>query len=461
MDWAEKIRKRNRIVDAMVFIIVLAATSAVTLILFYRQAYGSPAMYHSDMKAYILEMQGLDSGYHFPYPVFFKLAAFIHLFTAPERAVAIATMLLNSLSLLVTKLAFNRLTLPALENGFKIWTDRIRGKHISAPGRDLTWLAGVVISLVSSALFFLSMLYPPDGIYLPGIKFKYLGVFTPNPFHNATYMAARPFAILAFLWYVKLLPVYENGVAGRRKGQNVSGSGEKGNRASLIDYVLFSLFLLLATMTKPSFTLVMVSSAGLLMLYRLFRAKFRNFVSSVQLGVCFLPTFLDLLYQYKGVFVPEDGAEGGVGFCLGEVWAQYCANIPLAVCLAIGFPLAVLVFNFRKCRKNTLFRFSWLIYLVSFAEAFLLYEKGFRKFDFNFSWGYMYGIFFCHLGALLVLLQITAEKMAQGGSAGVRKREGRSVPGMLLPALQWLAFLAHVVCGLLYFRVIFGGAMYY
>ena len=462
MDCAEKIRKRNRIIDAIVFIIALAVTSAVTMTLFYRQVYGSPAMYHSDMKAYILEMQGLDSGYNFPYPVFFKLAALIHLFTAPEPAVAIAAMLLNSLGLLVTKLAFNSLALPTLENGLKICSGRIHAKHASDRDRDLTWLAGVIISLVSAALFFLSMLYPPDGIYLPGIKFKYLGVFTPNPFHNATYMAARPFAILAFLWYVKLLPVYENGVAGRKQDRNIPGSGEKGNKAFLIDYVLFSLFLLLATMTKPSFTLVMVSAAGLLMLYRLFRAKFRNFIPTVQFGLCFLPTFLDLLYQYKGVFMPEEGAEGGVGFCLGEVWAQYCANIPLAVCLAIGFPLAVLILNFREGRKNTLVRFSWLLYLVSFAEAFLLYEKGFRKFDFNFSWGYMYGIFFCHFGALLLLLQITAGKMAHNGPAGVQKREGRSyMPGMILLVLQWLAFLAHVVCGLLYFRVIFGGAMYY
>ena len=300
-------------------------------------------------------------------------------------------------------------------------------------------MGGVLVSLVTLSLFFISMLFPPQGIYLPGIRFRYLGVFSPNPFHNATYMAARPFAILAFCWFVRLLPVYEGGGASGQRGKE---------NISRLDYFLFYFFLLLATMTKPSFTLVMVSTAGLVMLWRLIRAGFRNFIPTLWLGLCFVPTFLDLLYQYRGVFVPEDGAEGGVGFSLGEVWAQYCTNIPLAVCLAMGFPLLVLVLHCKEWKKNAWFRFSWQFYLVGFAEAFLLYEKGFRKFDFNFSWGYMYGIFFCHFCALAILLKTTAQRP-------VKKRDG------LLIAVQWFAYLCHVICGLVYFKTIFGGAMYY
>ena len=339
---------------------------------------------------------------------------------------AIATMLLNSLGIIVAKLAFNHLTLQVLEDGLILCRREQRA--------DKSWLAGIVISMAVTGLFFVSMLYPPTGIYLPGIRFKYLGVFTANPFHNATFMVARPFAVLAFLWYVKLLSVYEQG------------------EHKTADYVLFAVFLLLATMTKPSFTLVMVSTAGLIMLFRLFRAKFRNFIPTVQLGLCFVPTFLDLLYQFKGVFVPVEGEEGGLGFCFGEVWMQYTSNFVLAVGLAVGFPLLVLVLNYKECRKNTLLCFSWQLYLVSFAEAFFLYEKGFRKYDFNFSWGYMYGIFFCHFCALVMVIRKTAETVS--GRTG----QGRAA---ILLVCQWLAFLGHVVCGLFYFKTIFGGAMYY
>lgn len=401
--------RKNQIIDGAVFAGMLAVISVVTFKLFYMQTLGDV---NSDMKAYILEMQGLDSGYHFPYPVFFKLAALFHIWVSPELSVALALVLLNGLALAVTKLAMNRLC-----------------------AGEPDWRTGVFLSLLSGSLFFISMLYPPEGIYLSGIRFRYLGVFTANPFHNATYMAARPFAILAFLWYGKLLPVYEH----RERG-------------FVGDYVLFSLFLFLATMTKPSFTLVMVSGAGLLMLYRLLRAGFRNFVPTVQLGLCFIPTFLALLYQYAGVFVPEDGGEGGIGFCLGTVWAEYCDNIPLGICLAMAFPLAVLILNRKELKKNVLFRFSWLLYLISFGEAFFLYEKGFRRVDFNFSWGYMYGIFFCHFSSLLLL--------AQQSVRAVRGKAGGKGRGYVL-LLQWLVYLCHLVCGILYFRDLLADGTYY
>jgi len=292
--------------------------------------------------------------------------------------------------------------------------------------------------------------FPPKGIYLPGIKYHYLGVFTSNPFHNATYMAARPFAILAFFWYAKLLPIYEQGYLGKTNGRktnvkaNASITVKGSGGVALKDYIQFSLFLLLATMTKPSFTIILVGTAGLIMLWRMFATKFENFVPTIQLGVCFIPTFLHLLYQYKGVFVPEEGVEGGMGFCFGTVWRLYCDNIPLGIGLAIGFPLLVLVLNFKELKHNTTYRFSWQLYLMSFAMAFFLYEKGFREPDFNFSWGYMYGIFFSFVGAILVLLEATARK----------KRP-------LLLAAQWLAYLWHLVCGLYYFWGIFQGGMYY
>ena len=405
-----KKEKQEKYVDVMVFGVLLLVVSAITFTLFYRQTLGSPETgYHSDMKAYILEMQGLDSGYSFPYPVFFKFSALLHLFVGPEMAVALATMLLNSMAIVVLKCYFNRLMAEPM-------TQAVGGRK---------WLADSLISLLAISLFFISMLYPPSRIELPGILHKYLGVFTANPFHNATYMAARPFAILSFFQFARLLDQYEEGAPAK-------------------DYIWFSLFLLLVTMTKPSFTIVLVGAAGLIMVYRMIRSKFKNFLPTILLGLCFIPTFLDLLYQYKGVFVPEEGAEGGIGFGFGTVWAHYCHNIPLAICLAVGFPLLVLVLHIKELKSDTLFRFSWQIYLMSFAMAFLLYEKGFRMVDFNFSWGYMYGIFFAFVGALPVLVRDTAQKKKP-----------------LLLALQWLAFLAHLICGLYYFYHIFLGQSYY
>ena len=419
--------KRNNVenfIEIVVFAVLVGIASAVTLWLFYRQCVESmlgTGLYHSDMKAYILEMQGLDSGYSFPYPVLFKLAATIHLVTASftggaELAMALATMLLNSGAMIA----------------LKVMLDKHVGANLQEAMPGKPWLPGILTGTAAVSLFFVSMVYPPTGIYLPGIKYKYLGVFTPNPFHNATYMAARPFAILAFFKYGELLPVYEQPNAVREHKR---------------DYILFAIYLLLATMTKPSFTIVLVGAAGILMLWRMFRSRFRNFVPTVWLGVCFIPTFMDLLYQFRGVFVPQEGQEGGIGFTFGHVWAQYCGNLPLAIGLAIGFPILVLLLNYKELHKDSIYRFSWQVYVMSFLMAFFLYEKGFREMDFNFSWGYMYGIFFAFVGALLVLLRATA-------NADTRKRR-------IVVAVQWLAYLWHLVCGVYYFWGFLQGAMYY
>ena len=170
-----KENKKNWI-EISVFAALVAIASAVTFWLFYRQCVESmlgTGLYHSDMKAYILEMQGLDSGYSFPYPVLFKLAATIHLVTASftggaELAMALATMLLNSGAMIALKVMLD--------------------KHVGAklqeamPGKP--WLPGILTGTAAVSLFFVSMVYPPTGIYLPGIKYKYLGVFTPNPFQQ-------------------------------------------------------------------------------------------------------------------------------------------------------------------------------------------------------------------------------------------------------------------------------------
>ena len=429
---SENNENRDKWIDIISFTIFLAFVSCVMLTLFSRQTLGSPEKYHSDMKAYILEMQGLDSGYSFPYPVFFKLAAVINLFTSPEFAVALAAMLLNSLAIIVTKLMLERYAYKTLRGAFTAAEESRKSKGFWY-GRS--YLAGIIISLITVSLFFVSMLFPLGRFYLPGIKYNYLGVFTGNPFHNATYIAARPFAVLAFFQYASILEHYEEGCRDKR---------------TLTEYILFSFTLLAATMTKPSFTIVLVGAAGLIMLYRMFKSKFKNFIPTLQLGLCFIPTFIDLLYQFNGVFVPNEGVEGGIGFSFGEVWGYYCSNIPLAILLAIGFPVLVFLFNYKEIKTDTVYRFSWQIYWMSFAMAFLLYEKGFRKPDFNFSWGYMYGIFFAFVGAVLVLLKKTAACLASKDRAG-----------SVRVLLQWCAFMAHLVCGLYYFGIIFKGGMYY
>ena len=70
--------------------------------------------------------------------------------------------------------------------------------------------------------------------------------------------------------------------------------------------------------------------------------------------------------------------------------------------------------------------------------AFCLYEKGFREMDFNFSWGYMYGIFFAFVGALLVLLRAT-------GKADTKKKKG--LAGLSVASGVWPVLLLGLFTG--------------
>ena len=154
MMWREEkcqMSHRDRIIDAAVFVLLLVAVSVVTLQLFHMQALESlvEGDQSSDMRAYILEMQGLDSGYSFPYPIFFKISAFLSLFASPEFAVALATMLLNSLAVVFVKLSLNSWVLPVCESSCGVLKKK--------------WLTGVFLSLLSVSLFFISMLYPPPS----------------------------------------------------------------------------------------------------------------------------------------------------------------------------------------------------------------------------------------------------------------------------------------------------------
>lgn len=408
---AGKNRKISRTAE-IVFGLCLIGYTVLMYRLFYLQALhcGIRDSYISDIKAYLQTMLGLESGYDFPYPVYFTLGKFFLLFTNVAVAGALAGALLNSLGVAI------------------LYYYMQKTLRECAEGTASQKYAGFLAAFLSFGMFFVSMLYLPDGMYLPGLGHKYLGTFTPNPYHNITYMATRPFATLAFFLFVRILDYYEE-------------------KTDLKEFFLFGVSLLLTTMTKPSYTLVLVSTVGLLMVYRLFCSKWKNFKRAFYLGIAFVPTFIDLLYQYGGVFGrnSQAGEEGGIGFGLASVWKMYSGNIPFSIALALGFPLLVLVFHPREIRKSTLYRFSWAQLIVSAGEFFLLYEKGRRFADANFSWGYMHGLFFVFVTSLLVLAGDTIKKRAK----------------FPVLCLQWLAYGAHLICGAVYFLYVWRGNPYH
>ena len=290
---------------------------------------------------------------------------------------------------------------------------------------------GAALTLLSLSLCIVSMLYMPRGIRLPGIYYRCLGVYTANPYWNATTLAARPFAVIAFFQFWRIF--YE-------KKQVVS------------EYVIFSASLLLSTMTKPSFTLPFIAMCGVVICADIFKSRFGNLKKDVVIGVLFIPTFVDMLYQYVQVFRGSEG--GGMGIGIARVWSRYCGNIPLAILLAMAFPIVLtLVARFCKWegRFGSMLATGWLFYVINLIMALFLYEKGYREYDFNFSWGYMYGIFFAFVIGVFALTE-------QYDRIREKKIEARrSLIGIYLSTA---IYAIHLICGIIYLADMLRGGTY-
>lgn len=404
--------KKALYTNLLFFLLPLSAYLAVTLLLFHRQTIGYGGLYSSDIGPYIAEMLGEDAGFDFPYPILFLTGRFFLPFTTPEHAMALAVTLLNGMTPLILKYYFDRLL------------------HV----RDAdSARRGIFSTLLVFSLLFVSMLYPLTYLghyhdFQEGFLYRYLGAFTPNPYHNATYLAARPFSIPAFFLFADILAFYE-----------------KENKWFHPKYLCFSLFLLLSTLAKPSFTLVLVSTAGVIMLWRLAASGFRKVKAFFQAGIWFLPTFLVLLYQFGNVFHPGGGTDSGVGFGFLTAWSTVTDNIPIAVLRGMAFPIAVLLFSLLQKQIPSLLKFSWQFFFTALLTLALLYEKGYRLPHVNFAWGYMYGLLFTCVVSLAILAENTLRHRQPVWQLGI----------------QWAVYGLHLACGMDYFRILLRGGLFH
>ncbi len=407
-------RKTNRgnIIDHIFFGILITLYSLMMLLFFYRQSIEYRGIYYSDMKAYILEAQGLDSGFDFPYRLFFWLSRIWMVFVSPEAAVAFSTMLLNSLCVVLVKYYF----------------DLYLGEYAKREGLRWNALWRILATIAVFSLFFMSMIFGEreEKFWSYDYIYRCSGIYTANPYWNATYLAVRPFTVLCFFLSARVLSEYEE-------------------HFCLKDGILLGVSVFLATFTKPSFTFVLAPVLAATVFWRLFVKKFAHWKNTVKLCCCFLPTALLLVYQFWGVFMGTNsrGEETGIGLEMGKAWQVFTGNIPLSVMMALLFPFSVLALNFRELKRNGIFRLAWQVMAVGFLSFLLLYEKGFRFEHMNFSWGYMHGLFFVFMVSILQIFK------------NALKRENLMYKLFLAPEMVTYAY--HLVCGIVFFCYMYQG----
>lgn len=399
-------------IDEVLWYVLLIASISIMFVLVYRQSM-FPEVFNSDIDAYIDYINGIDVGNPFPYPVMFKTAEILkyYLYT-PQLAMAITVTIFNVLAMIVVR---------------KIFCAQTK--------------SGVLSSLATVVLFFSSMIFNHVFITL-GIPHYYVGVGTPNPWHNATYVAARPFVILSFVLGAYSLLHYESDFSHNTKFKwNVHKY-----------YVYFAIAMFLCTLTKPAYNLPHMGVVFIVAVYRVLKNRFKTFRQSLLLAVTYIPTICVLVWQYVVEFegTYNNGDERGMGFKVGGSWAMYSDNIPLAIILAALFPIIMLIIHRKQLRESEQFRFSWQIFLISLLIYFFLIEKGYRAKDGNFGWGYLYGLFLVFFTSIEEWIKDVRELIMIGGAKSQK----------IVVVLETFLMLVHFAFGIHYLQLLFMGYDY-
>lgn len=246
----------------------------------------------------------------------------------------------------------------------------------------------------------------------------YLGLGTPNPWHNPTYLFAKPFALALFAGSLRWFE-------GRQNGAN---------------YLLLGLLALLSMWAKPSFSLAFLPAIAFFGLWQWGFGGRPRFGQLLALGIALLPSLALLWWLNRSLYTGQE--EHGLTFAFAKVWSFYVPlqAIPLKILLASAFPLFVLGRSWGHWPKSL--QLSLWIYLFSLLIFLCLAEKGPRFDHANFIWTYYFGLYFIFLTSLEVFF---TQKQAWS---------------KFYQYLGYGLLFAHLFFGLFYFAKIFLGGHY-
>ena len=258
-----------------------------------------------------------------------------------------------------------------------------------------------------------------------------IGYFNPIVYHNPTMIALRlfliPISLLAFR-------IFDS-----RSFRNI-------NHRIFVS-LLSAVLVLLATLTKPSYTLALIPSCCLLAIWRLLRRQYVD-IPLLAIGVC-LPGILLLGLLYLLVYFNyDDGSAVAVGFLtLMKVYIP-AWRIPIQLILSLLFPLGIYMCFRKEARQHLYLNMSWLIFGVGAAIAFLLYEDGPRFAHGNFLWSGYSATF-----VLMFVSTLFFVERLQSDITSVEKRNFQRVKALFTSrhAVVALLFGLHVISGMAYY----------
>jgi hypothetical protein len=208
--------------------------------------------------------------------------------------------------------------------------------------------------------------------------------------------------------------------------------------------VLAAAVVVVMTLTKPNFTLIMLPGIGLFALYRIVRRQRVDWPLLLGIGA---PAILLLGYQF---FSPYN-SHADSSIVLGPSGFMLYYSLPWQIVLqflgSIAFPLAVYLLNLNRARLSPFFNLAWLIFLSGALFAYFVYEDGIRTTHGNFTWGAYAALFVLMYAAVIFLIRNQPEIFSV-----------RSVRSLLaLSRRQHLLLVIlglHVICAVAYWNAV-------
>lgn len=229
--------------------------------------------------------------------------------------------------------------------------------------RKASWPACLLLSLAANLA---------QAVWIPHGGDGYVGTVTGTIYHNTTYIALAPFALVAMLAFYRAWGDRTNGLCWRT-------------------WWIYTVFLALATAFKASFVLAFAPALLLLLVADLIRTRGKNLLREIWMGCSVLPSIALALLESTVLFTGE-----GSGLTLAFLvdfdpqkmsWGLYNTASIISLLRSFVFVAAVCVLLRRSAWKSFRYRFSLLTFGVALAEALLLVEEGARVYDANVWWG--------------------------------------------------------------------------
>ncbi len=241
----------------------------------------------------------------------------------------------------------------------------------------------LTVAVVTVVLLFVCSIYIPGFSSTP---YRYAG--SPTIWHNPTYLAVRPFAVLSCLLLFDM------------------AADRRANFGSCLGYGALTV---IALFFKPSYAQVQIPALVVFLFIDFARRRDLQFVGRIALSV--VPALCVMAAQFYFLMFTSTGGGGGIG--IGPFYLLLNSDKPilLPAILLLAFP----VYSMIVLRKDIFeigspYLFFVAMLIVGYVEANCVYELGERMADGNFAWGYYLALFLFWV----FILPLFAKKMLRG-----------------------------------------------